>query len=366
MQKMKKINWLNTIFLIMTPLVGIIGTVILASKGMVMWQTWVLALLFCLAMGFCITAGYHRLFSHRAYKAAWPVRFFFAILGAGAFEGSVLEWSTDHRIHHRYVDTERDPYNIHQGVFHAHIGWLIFLDPSKRDFSNVDELAKDPIVAFQHKYFVPLAILSGFILPMAIGALWGNAFAALIVAGFLRVFFNHHITFLINSLCHCVGKRTYSMEETARDNWVTAFLTLGEGFHNYHHKFPIDYRNGIRFFHFDPTKWLIYGLSLVGLTSNLQRVSDHKILQYKIRAEEARLKETALFVEQPGAISTLKEKIFEQIARIERLEKDLFEVKRTKLKEKIHQYVDQIKRAEQELAISLRLWKGLVYANNTI
>lgn len=362
MQKTRKINWLNTIFLIITPLVGIVGTIILASHGMIMWQTWLFALVFCLTMGFCVTAGYHRLFSHRSYKAAWPIRLFFAIMGAGIFEGSVLEWSTDHRVHHRYVDTEKDPYNINQGFFHAHIGWLIFLDPSRRDFSNVDDLAKDPVIAFQHKYFIPLAILIGFIFPMAVGALWGNAFEALIVAGFLRVFINHHVTFLINSLCHYVGKRPYSMEETARDNWVTAFLTLGEGFHNFHHKFPLDYRNGIRLFDFDPTKWLIYSLSLVGLTKNLQRVSDHKILQYKIRAEEARLKDTTLFEEQPIAISTLKDKIFEQIAKIEKLEKDLFELKRAKLKEKITHYVEQIKKAEAELAVSLQVWKGLVYA----
>ena len=368
MAEKRKINWLNTLFLTITPLVGIIGTVTLCMNGKVAWQTWVLAALLSFLGGLCITAVYHRLFSHKAYQAIWPVRLFFAVVGAGAFEGSILEWCTDHRNHHRYVDTEKDPYNINQGFWYAHIGWLIYLDPSKRDFSNIEDLQKDWVVRFQHRFYVPLAVIFGFVLPMAIGALWGNALAALGVAGALRITFNHHGTFFINSLCHYMGKRTYAPEQTARDNWLTAIFTLGEGYHNYHHKFPLDYRNGIRSYHFDPTKWVIYSLSLIKCTSNLKRISERKILQYRLRAEETKMKaHKPSFVAQ--TIAPLKETIFTQIEKIEKLEADLVSLKNDKIKyvqgkldeykKKLQDYASQIKSAEQELATALKTWKNL-------
>lgn len=277
----KKINWVNTVFLIATPIVGIVGTILLCSFGMVKWQTWVFFGVYLFITALAITAGYHRLFAHKAYEAHPVIAFIMTMLGASCFEGSVLEWTTDHRNHHRFVDTEKDPYNINQGFWHAHMGWLIFLDTSKRDFSNVEDLAASKIIRFQHKYFKECATLMGFIVPMLIGALWGNALAGLIIVGALRITFNHHTTFFINSLCHWSGKRPYSLTQTARDNWMTALVTMGEGFHNFHHQFPLDYRNGIRYFHYDPTKWIIFALSKLKLAHNLRRISDEKILAFR-------------------------------------------------------------------------------------
>ncbi|OGT63529.1 MAG: fatty acid desaturase [Gammaproteobacteria bacterium RIFCSPHIGHO2_12_FULL_45_9] len=287
----RQINWLNTLFLLLTPVVGVGGTIWLACLGMVHWQTCVLAVVLWFISGLAVTVGYHRLFSHRSFQARWPVRLVLSLLGTAVFEGSVLEWCTDHRNHHRYTDTEKDPYNIKQGFWHAHIGWLIFLDTKKRDFSNVAELQEDPILRFQHRFFVPLAVLMGFGLPVLIAMLWGDALGGFIIAGALRVMVNHHCTFFINSLCHMLGQRPYSRQQSARDSWVTALLTYGEGFHNFHHQFPIDYRNGIKFYHFDPSKWTIRLLSYCGLTYNLQQVSDDRIAAYKVKASEERVLE---------------------------------------------------------------------------
>ncbi len=375
MQNSNKINWLNTIFLLATFIIGVGGTIALASFGMVKWQTWVFTGVYIFITGIAITAGYHRLFAHKAYKAHPIIAFIMALFGAACFEGSILEWSTDHRNHHRYVDTEKDPYNINQGFWYAHIGWLIRLDTSKRDFSNVDDLSKSAIVRFQHKHFQRIALFMGFVFPTLVCALWGDALAGFIVAGVFRTVFNHHSTFFINSLCHWAGKRPYSTEQTARDNWMTALVTMGEGFHNYHHQFPLDYRNGIRWFHYDPTKWLIFGLSLVGLASDLRRISDHKILSYQLRVEEAELKLRyqcdLTFIQQK--VEPLKAQLHALIDKIAHLETELAAFKAKKFddvkgkyqtyKHQLQGYLSTLKLAQEELQASLVTWKQLLVVN---
>lgn len=291
MKSNRRINWVNTLFLLLVPVVGIIGTTLLCVFGKVHWATWILAAVFTVITGLSITAGYHRMLSHKSYCAVWPVRLFFLLFGAAAFEGSALEWCTDHRNHHRYEDTEKDPYNINEGFWHAHIGWLIRLEPTLRDYSNVEDLAKDPLIRFQHRFFGSLGVLFGFLLPAGIAALWGDAVSGLIIAGALRITFNHHATFSINSFCHKIGKKNYTTEKTAVDSWITALFTYGEGYHNFHHKFPVDYRNGIRAWHFDPTKWLINALSWAGLASNLKKVSYHRILRQQLQVKQKMLQQ---------------------------------------------------------------------------
>ncbi len=281
MKQSKHINWVNILFFTITPIVGLVGTIVLAYRNEVSMNTLWLALFLVIMGGISVTAGYHRLFSHASYKACWPVRLIFLLFAASAFEGSALEWGTDHRDHHRYTDTPKDPYNFKQGFWYAHIGWIFTLDLSQRKFNNVDDLKKDPLVRLQHKFFLPLAIVMGFILPMCVAGLWGNAWGGLIVAGALRLSILQHMTFCINSVCHYLGTQSYSVRNSARDNWFTALLTFGEGYHNFHHTFPIDYRNGIRFFHYDPTKWLIRSMKFLGLASDLKTVSSHTILLKK-------------------------------------------------------------------------------------
>lgn len=283
---MRKINWTNTLFLTITPILGVSGLVWLWAQHMIVWQTVLFTVLYSFATGLAITGGYHRLFSHQTYQASPVVRFLYAVIGLAAFEGSVLEWCSDHRRHHRFVDTDKDPYNINQGFWYAHIGWLLVNQPSDRNFANVADLQKDPIVAFQHKYNIPLALFVGIVLPTLVCGLWSDFIGGFFIAAMLRVTLAQHLTFCINSVCHTFGKRTYSEKQTARDNWFTAFFTFGEGFHNFHHQFPLDFRNGIRYFHYDPTKWLIYGLSKVNLAWDLKRVEVKQIVSARINFYE--------------------------------------------------------------------------------
>ncbi|MDX1920524.1 MAG: fatty acid desaturase [Candidatus Caenarcaniphilales bacterium] len=285
----KRINWRNTIFFIGTPILALIGVPLWAMGPTANSNTVWLAAILAVLTGLSITAGYHRFFSHKTYEASWIVRLFFVIISAGAFQGPILEWALDHRNHHRYVDDkEKDPYSISNGFWWAHIIWIFykFKDPEKEHSKEGKELLADPLVNFQYQYYVPLAIFVGFVLPTLIAASWGDPFGGFILAGVTKLVFTSHSTFLINSLTHTLGNQPYSSKHSSRDNWFTAILTCGEGYHNFHHEFPIDYRNGIRFYQWDPTKWFIRGLSFIGLTKNLKRYTDDAIDNKRTRMSE--------------------------------------------------------------------------------
>ena len=194
-----------------------------------------------------------------------------------------------HHKHHRYIDTPRDPYNITQGFWHAHMGWLL----REREYDHASplgvEYGKDPLVRFQHNHYYSLAIFFAFVLPAGIAALWGDAFGGFILAGLGVVVINHQFTFSINSFAHWLGRQPYSDKHTARDSHFLAFFNYGEGYHNYHHEFPNDYRNGIRWFQWDPTKWLIRTLSFVGLARNLKSVPAEIIVKRRIAMQQKRM-----------------------------------------------------------------------------
>lgn len=284
----RAVRWRNIIFFVITTLVAVIGMPYYIGRFGISPSEIALTVFYTIATGSAITVGYHRLFSHVAFKAHPLVRFFVLFFGAAAYEQSALKWSSQHRRHHRYVDTEQDPYNIKQGFFHAHIGWLLFwrqLD----DFSNVTDLQKSRLLMHQHRYYFAWAIFSGMVVPLAIGAMTGHLLGAFIVSICFRLTFVYHATFFINSVCHSFGRATYDLESSARDHWFVALLTGGEGYHNFHHKFPGDYRNGIRWYHWDPSKWTIYLLSRVGLAWELNEISKPRILAAQLETERRRV-----------------------------------------------------------------------------
>lgn len=240
---------------------------------------WLAFALILACNGLSITAGYHRLFAHNTYKAHPLLRWFFALAGASATQNSILVWASGHRRHHRHVDdNDNDPYSAKRGLWFSHIGWMLRDHPTgKIDFSNVPDLQRDPIVMFQHRYYAPLAVGMNLAPALLLGALTGDYWGYLLLAGFLRLVVNHHVTFFINSLAHYWGKQPYTDDNTARDNFWLALVTWGEGYHNFHHLFQNDYRNGVRWWQFDPTKWLINVARGLGLASDLNRVPDFKI-----------------------------------------------------------------------------------------
>lgn len=238
--------------------------------------------------GISITAGYHRLWAHRTYDAHWSLRILFALGGALAVQNSALHWSSDHREHHKHVDdNDKDPYSAKRGFWYSHIGWMLREYQASRytNYDNVKDIQKDPIVMWQHRNYLTLTLLTTFGWPIALGLMLGDVWGAIILVGFARLVINHHTTFFINSLAHIWGKQTYTDRNTARDNGVLAFLTFGEGYHNYHHIFSADYRNGIRWWQFDPTKWLIRACSWVGLTRNLKRTNGYQVEKARLEMQ---------------------------------------------------------------------------------
>lgn len=269
------INWTNMILFTATPL---------AALTLVPWYGFTYGyssydwIAFVLMMGFCgvsITAGYHRLWSHKTYKAHPLLRFIFALGGACALQNDVFHWASDHRRHHQHVDdNDRDPYSAGRGFWFSHIGWILRRYPSgARDFSNIKDLQQDPILQWQHRHYLTLVLVMNIVVPGFIGFLGGDIIAGILLSGLLRLVLSQHVTWLINSIAHMWGRQTYSDKSSARDNPVLALFTYGEGYHNYHHTFQWDYRNGIHWWHFDPTKWLIRACSWVGLTRDLKRCS---------------------------------------------------------------------------------------------
>jgi stearoyl-CoA desaturase (Delta-9 desaturase) len=286
----KKLNKVNLVFFIITPIIGIAGLLYWLWSGSANWATALFGFALMTAAGMSITAGYHRLFSHRSYNTNRFIEALYIFFGSANFEGSVIEWAGDHRIHHRYQDKDEDPYAIHKGFWFAHLGWIFTKDWAS-DLNKVRDLWSNPLIRFQHTYFVYVASFAAFVFPMLVcGLLWGDWVGGLFVAGVFRMVLNQHFTFLINSLCHFAGSRPYSDNITARNNWLTAIFTYGEGYHNFHHEFPGDYRNGVRRHELDPTKWLIFALSKVGLASRLHRVSPEKILQRRVAMQEKELR----------------------------------------------------------------------------
>jgi stearoyl-CoA desaturase (delta-9 desaturase) len=285
-----RLNVNNTIFLLLSLLIALVGTPWYLLANGFGWPEWLTFGLLWLAVGISVTAGYHRLFTHKTYQASWPVRLFFLVFGSAALENSVLNWAADHRVHHSHVDEERDPYNIQKGFWWAHIGWIFFFNEPPPQ-SVVRDLVEDPLVVWQHRWYKWIGALVAFGIPAAVGLATGRLFGCLLIGGVTRVVVSHHGTFFINSLCHMVGRQPYSREHSARDSPVMAVLAFGEGYHNYHHSFPFDYRNGIRSWHFDPAKWVIWVLARLGLAANLRRASDAAILKAKIEVQFERAKE---------------------------------------------------------------------------
>lgn len=283
----KHIDPVNAAFLTLTPLIGILGTLWYSHHYGVTWVDLAIFVVMYLATGMGITGGYHRYYSHLTYDCTKPVQLFYLAFGAAAAQNSVLNWASDHRYHHRYVDTDEDPYNILKGAFYAHMGWIFYKDDRDQAgrFENVPDLLKDRWVMFQHRHYLPLLVLFGFILPTLAGALAGRPLGGLLWGGFLRTVVVHHMTWFINSLAHLWGARPYSLKDTARDNWWLGPFTFGEGYHNFHHKFQADYRNGLRWWQFDMTKWWINTLYVFGLVTKMRRIPEPVILKAKLAVE---------------------------------------------------------------------------------
>ena len=285
------VNWVTTIVFTLTPLAALVFVPWYGLTHGYSLGAWIAFVAILGATGMAITSGYHRLWAHRTYQAHWSVRLAYLFFGTMALQQSVLIWASQHRMHHGFVDdVDRDPYSARRGFWFSHIGWILRNYPSgEPDFTNAKDLQRDPMVMFQHRYYVPLAVGLNVGVPLAIGFAIGDPVGVFLLAGLLRLVVNHHLTFFINSLAHMWGSQPYTDENTARDNGAIALLTYGEGYHNFHHIFQNDYRNGVRWWQYDPSKWLIAMLSWVGLASDLKRVPDMWIQRAQVAMQFKRM-----------------------------------------------------------------------------
>lgn len=235
---------------------------------------WMLFLVMYMVTGMGITVGYHRLVAHQAFECPDWVKRCLLVAGGWALQNSALIWCADHIRHHARTDTDEDPYNVTKGFWHSHCGWL-FYDTPHRTAKYEVRLRRDPVILWQHRYYWAI-VVSGLAIPFGLGVIWHGGWmggvSALLMGGLLRMFMVLNSTFTINSLCHMIGSQPHGTQDSSRDSWLISFVSFGEGYHNYHHTYARDYRNGPQWYNFDPSKWIIYTLSVVGLASNLRRL----------------------------------------------------------------------------------------------
>lgn len=358
---LKTMDPINTAFLFLTPVAAVVATTYWVMTDGFDYRQLLLAAAFYILSGFSITAGYHRLFSHRAYAANPLIRLFFLCFGAGAFQNSILKWGSDHRLHHTKVDTEEDPYNINESFFYAHMGWVLLKENGEIKERYAKDLYADKMVVWQHKYYLLIAGFFGGILPTLLGGwLFGSYLGGFALGAMTKIVLLHHCTFFINSLCHYVGNTPYTDTNTAKDSWIMALFTFGEGYHNFHHYFQADYRNGIRWFQFDPTKWLIKIMAWTGFASKLKKTSDAKILNARMQMKMKELKNKEVATEKYAEIEAMKEQILIALEKWQEFKVQMKEAKKLK-QESMQANIDELKlkmaEAKAEFKETFEQWK---------
>jgi len=275
---------------VLLPFAGLVTACVLLWGVAFNWLYLALLVGMYIATGLGITMGYHRLFAHKSYDAVPPLRWLLAVFGSMAAEGSVIDWVSWHREHHQHSDDEGDPHSPHaghgdgflgmvKGMWHAHMGWFIIMgDPDKGRYAK--DLENDRIVKMVSRQFM-MWMFIGLIIPGVIAGLvtmsWTGALLGFLWGGLVRMFFVHHVTWSINSICHIWGARPYESHDESRNNPIFGILGFGEGWHNNHHAFPASARHGLAWWQFDSSYMIIKALSYVGLTSNVRVPSPERL-----------------------------------------------------------------------------------------
>lgn len=238
--------------------------------------------------GLGITAGAHRLWSHKSYKARLPLRIFLMFCNCSAIQNDLIEWCRDHRLHHKSSETDADPHNSHRGWFFAHIGWLlqrkhpkVFEMGQKLDMSD---LHRDPVLVFQKRHYWPLALFFGFVLPITVCQIFfGESLCHSILVSVWRYVHSLHCTWFVNSAAHIWGSKDYDENIEPRESCLVSVGALGEGFHNYHHTFPFDYSTSEHGGYINFTTTFINCMHYLGLAYNLRSVEPSMIKKRRAR-----------------------------------------------------------------------------------
>ncbi|XP_042315711.1 stearoyl-CoA desaturase [Sceloporus undulatus] len=278
--------WRNIILMALLHLSGLYSICLIPSAKPL---TLLWALLCFVLSGLGITAGAHRLWSHRSYKATLPLRIFLAIINSMAFQNDIYEWARDHRAHHKFSETDADPHNASRGFFFSHIGWLLVrkhpdvIEKGKK--LDLSDLKSDKVVMFQRRYYKASVVIMCFLIPSFVPwYYWGESFYnSFLIAAILRYTVILNATWLVNSAAHMYGNRPYDKHINPRENHFVVFGALGEGFHNYHHTFPFDYSTSEFGARWNFTTGFIDFMRYLGLASDCKKVSKEIILSRKIR-----------------------------------------------------------------------------------
>lgn len=280
---------------VLLPLAGFATAVGLLWGIALDWTHLAVLIFMYFATGLGITVGYHRLFTHRAFDAAAPVRYALGVMGSMAVQGPVIIWAAQHRRHHRHSDDEDDPHSPHihgagllasaRGFWHAHVGWMLGRPP-RAVAKYVPDLRADAVARSVSRLF-PLWVLLGLALPAALGGLltlsWTGVLLGFLWGGLARVFLLHHITWSVNSVCHLWGTRPFRSHDESRNNPVLGLLAFGEGWHNNHHAFPASARHGLRWWEFDVSYLVIRLLEACHLATRVRVPSAERIAQGRAR-----------------------------------------------------------------------------------
>ncbi|KAK7197510.1 stearic acid desaturase [Novymonas esmeraldas] len=268
-------NWIGILTIGVPALFVLLGILLRVPFSLEIFR-WML--FFQLSTGMIgVNVGYHRLFSHGAFTAGQTMQWVCAYFGAASFQGSIKWWARNHRVHHEFTDTSKDPYNATRGFIFAHFGWFVMrMDYDLLGDADVSDLKDNLVVDFQRKYLGVIAAMTGVLIPLMVaGATTGDWVGAFFWVVWLKIFLVQQISFLINSLAHTDwfgSTQPYADDMTPHDSIIFAIINLGEGYHNYHHQFPNDYRNGHLWHHIDVSKWFIFTSYFLGFCDSLQRV----------------------------------------------------------------------------------------------
>lgn len=288
--KMPLLDKIVNLFAIVIPFIAVIAAIVMFWNEIVTWTDLLIFFVMYVLTAGGITIGFHRLLTHRSFQTFRPIEYFFAILGSMAVQGPVNTWVADHRKHHAHTDQEGDPHSPHvgmdggpkgilSGLFHAHVAWTFTNHGSAEQERYARDLYEDPGMRFISAWF-PLWVALGLLLPALAGyLLTGTASGALggfVWGGLVRVFFNQHITWSVNSICHFMGSRRFDVEDESTNVFWLALPTLGEAWHHNHHAFPRSANHGLKKWELDPSAWVISAMEKVGLAKKVVRISPER------------------------------------------------------------------------------------------
>ncbi len=274
----------------------------LLATGVAIEQTWdravswrdlalLLGLYVPISLG--VTAGFHRMLTHRSFRAHAPARLLLLVLGSMAVEGAAVVWAADHLKHHALSDKPGDPHSPVEGLLHAHLGWL-FRSEHADPKVYCRHLLQDPVVMFADRLFpvwVALSLLVPFALGGWTGLLWG---------GLVRIFLVHHVTWSVNSVCHTFGERAFATADRSRNQWLVGLLGMGEGWHNNHHAFPRSAIHGLDRWQLDVSAWLIAALERLRLVDDVQRIAPEMVVRKRLRDTSRRANPSAVHAQGNG------------------------------------------------------------------